>query len=296
MKIVCPQCGFAREVPAEKLPAGHVIAKCPKCACRFRFSASDGVGEIVPPKNWHSEQNPEEDIRVIASNAYAAEARRFENERSAALEAAWREAGRNPWASAPEPDGWFAAFYQTLIRVMFQAQAFFGNLSPKAQMFRSLAFFVVICVFQTTVDSIWAQAFYSFLSSEGQNDPQLAKLLALLAPSGNLLFTLLVRAGSFLLQIYIFSLLMFLAYRVVARETAAFSLVFQVLAYSSAPWVLCVIPAIGSIAGTIWGIGCAAVGFKAAMRLTWAQTIVGFLPVVFLLAPAISQLFSILGK
>lgn len=302
MKIVCPQCCFARETPQEKLPQGQAIAKCPKCGCRFRFSAKDGSGEILPPKGWrrmpeHERAGEdEEDIRVIASNAYAREARRFENERTVALEAAWREAARNPWAQAPDPDGWLAALYQTIIRVMFQAQAFFGNLSPKAQMPRPLAFFLIICVFQTLVDSAWAHAIYSFFASEGEQDPQMARMLEMLAPSGSILFTILLRAGSFILQIYLFSLLMFLAYRVVARERATFSLVFQVLAYSTAPWVLCLVPAAGSVVGTLWGIGCAAIGCKTAMRLNWAQTIVGFLPVAFVLAPIISQIFNLIGK
>lgn len=301
VKIVCPQCGFAREVPEDKLPQGHVIARCPKCACRFRFSVHAGSGEILPPRGWQrmdgqKEAAEEEDLRAMASDAYEREARRFQNEQTAAMEASWREAARNPWAQAPVPDGWLAAFYQTVIRVMFQAQAFFGNLSPKAQMPRPLSFFLVICIFQTLVDSAWAHVLYSFLAADVQQDPQLAKLLEMLAPSGSLLFTLLLRTGSFILQIYVFSLLMFLAYRIVAKDRATFALVFQVLAYSAAPWILCLIPAIGAIAGTIWGIGCAAIGCKAAMRLNWAQTFAGFLPVILVLAPIVPQLLAILGK
>ncbi|WP_300909447.1 zinc-ribbon domain-containing protein, partial [uncultured Desulfovibrio sp.] len=39
VNITCPRCGFSRELPADRLPARAVIATCPRCACRFRFSA-----------------------------------------------------------------------------------------------------------------------------------------------------------------------------------------------------------------------------------------------------------------
>lgn len=297
MKIVCPQCGFAREVTPEKLPKGHAVAKCPKCDCRFRFSALEGAGEILPPKGWQrmeAEQEQEEDIRVLASNAYAREARRFEEEQARA--GAVQDASRNPWAQAPVPDGWLAAFYQTVIRVMFQAQVFFAKLTPVVQMSRPLLFFIIICVFQTLADSAWVHIFYSVFASYAEQDQQLTKLLALLAPNGSLFFTLLLRAGSFVFQLYIFSFLMYLVYRIVANDRVTFSLVFQVLAYSSAPWLLSVVPVVGSLAGTFWGIGCAAVGCKAAMRLSWGQTLAGFLPIAFMLAPILPQLSALISK
>ena len=41
MKIICPQCGFGREVPDDKVPAKSVFATCPKCRFKFRFRALD---------------------------------------------------------------------------------------------------------------------------------------------------------------------------------------------------------------------------------------------------------------
>lgn len=37
MRIVCPQCGYSRDVPEDRVPAGSSIATCPKCRFRFRF-------------------------------------------------------------------------------------------------------------------------------------------------------------------------------------------------------------------------------------------------------------------
>lgn len=285
MKIICPQCGFSREQKSDRLPYGQVVATCPKCGCRFRFSRADGAGEILPPKGWRPRDGEEDmDIRTVASNAYAREARRFEQEEAGAPGAAI------PWDLAPAPQGWGAALWQTILLVMFQAQYFFSQLRGAGPMGRALSFFLLVCVFQTVVEWGWSQAFVAFLSQEQINDPNMAKLMEMASPGGNVFLTLLIRAGLLVLQLYVFTALMYLAYRVVARDRASFALIFQILAYGTAPWVLCLIPAIGSIVGAVWGVGCVAVGCKAAMRLTWTQTAIGFLPIIFVLLPLLTQM------
>ena len=37
MRIVCPQCGYSREIPTDRIPAASNMATCPKCRLRFRF-------------------------------------------------------------------------------------------------------------------------------------------------------------------------------------------------------------------------------------------------------------------
>ena len=37
MHITCPECGFSREVPEDKLPKRAQLATCPKCATKFKF-------------------------------------------------------------------------------------------------------------------------------------------------------------------------------------------------------------------------------------------------------------------
>ncbi|MDQ7832421.1 MAG: YIP1 family protein [Desulfovibrionaceae bacterium] len=41
MRITCPECGFSRDVPDEKVPASTAVATCPKCRHRFRFRHFD---------------------------------------------------------------------------------------------------------------------------------------------------------------------------------------------------------------------------------------------------------------
>lgn len=351
MNIVCPQCGFSRRLPEERLPAGAVIATCPRCACRFRFSSKNGVLEVLPARAASSGDNPVppdgeqvEDLRETARRAYVREAERFSREQAvedtaprARRNAPGRgpdadgndradgpmpdrqdggqhsgcgtdeapsgtDAGsgaaapdeRNPWDAAPAGGGWLAAFYQTVLGVMFAAPRFFSTLRPGAQQMRPLAFYLTICVFQTVVERFWGGMFLSALAPSAAADPELEKLLALLAPRDDLALSLLLRCGFLVLQLYVFSFLMFLAYRIVARERAQFALIFQIMAYSSAPALLCVVPALGSLAGMVWGVACLAVGCRVALRLTWAQTLFGFLPLVFVFGPMLLQAMALM--
>lgn len=274
-----------------------MVATCPRCRCRFRFSPQTGSGEILPPKGWRPEKDDgEEDIRVIASNAYIREAERFAQEQQAMRQTALAEGSHNPWAEAPAPDGWLTALWQTILRVMFQAPLFFQKMNRAAGMGRPLSFFLVISLFQTGVEWAWSQAMIRFLAQQGSQDPNLSRLMELATPGGNVFLTLLLRSGILILQLYIFSLLMYLAYRLVAQERATFALVFQVLCYSSAPWILCIIPAVGTIAGAIWGIGCAAAGCKAALKLNWSQTLLGFVPLIFAFLPLLGQMPGLLSR
>lgn len=287
MKITCPQCRFSRDIPPDKLPEGRVIAKCPRCSCRFHFSPEEGAGSILPAKGEESE----EDIRVIASNAYNREAHRIENEREA--ERKLRDLLRNPWAEAPQPDGWFSAFVQTVIRVMFSAPIFFQSLRPTAQIWRPLAFFIIVCSAKTLIEYGWVSALYSYVSA----DPQLQEMFRFVSPiaSAPVLLLLLFRLGWLLFQLFLFAFLMYLVYRLVAPGRAVFMIVYQVLVYSSAPWMLCIVPFVGTLAGSLWSIGCLAVGCKSALGLTWPQTLIGFLPLLALALPFFSQLTGSLG-
>lgn len=319
IKIVCPQCGFTQQLGEDRIPKGSVIATCPRCECRFRFSRENGAGQILPPKGWRtvpakdaSQPQPpqpsrdapeeEEDIRLTASRAYQREAERFQQSQESANsendEALLKQEyiSRNPWDDAPGENGWYSAFSATVIRVMLAPQYFFANLNPQSQKFRALFFYLIICVFQTLVEKFWGYALYTMLSPDAAADPQMERLLSLLASDGNLALNVLLRCGFLVLQLYFLTFLMFMIYRVIRPERATYSLIFQIMAYSTAPSLLCAIPILGSIVGMLWGIGCLLVGCKSAMRLNWPQTLLGFLPIIMILAPLFPYIGSILRQ
>lgn len=299
MKIVCPECGFSREVDTRGFERDSVIANCPQCSCRFRVSLKDGAETILPPRDSRGQQeNPEEDIRQIAKRAYEAEAERFSHEEGRAEPKDDRSGGRqtNPWEKAPGESGWLAAFYQTVVRVMFSAQNFFSSLPNDAPQARPFLFYLIICLFQTLLERFWGNIFHALLSPAAMGDPQMEAVLEMLAPDNNLALGVLIRCSLLALQLYLFSFLMFLCYRFIAPQKATFALIFQIMCYSAAPSLLCVVPILGSIVGLFWGIGCLAVGCKAALKLNWPQTLAGFVPLLLVFAPLLPELMNIAQK
>ncbi|WP_243310974.1 YIP1 family protein [Fundidesulfovibrio agrisoli] len=67
MRIVCPQCGYSRDIPEDKIPARSSIASCPKCSFRFRFRGfqaqperQDDLAEpVYPPRPSRPAREPE---------------------------------------------------------------------------------------------------------------------------------------------------------------------------------------------------------------------------------------------
>jgi TM2 domain-containing membrane protein YozV len=46
VNIVCPDCGFGKEVAREKIPAGKIKVNCPECQAKFPFTLTDASSEF----------------------------------------------------------------------------------------------------------------------------------------------------------------------------------------------------------------------------------------------------------
>ena len=200
--------------------------------------------------------------------------------------------GGIPWETAPEPDGWIAAFYQTCMRVMFGAQRFFSQVQPGSPQMRALIFYLLVSVVQVIVERVWSGVFMSLMAPSAASDPQLEKMLLMLSPQMSLPMVVLIKTGMSVIQLYVLSALINFTYGFVRGSRTDFSQVFQVLAYSAAPTLLCVVPLLGSLVGFVWMFACVLIGCRAALKLTWPQTLMGLAPVVLLLAPLILQIFQ----
>ena len=364
MNIVCPQCGFARQVSEEKLPAASVIATCPHCRNRFRIhkdmpvaapveqeippsapaapamsvppampaTSGTAVGEDdplppgaviprsapedslavqkqpapdakpvrvtpaedaqtqqqAPPQSGSREEEQaqplseeEKDFRRAAAAAYEKQAEEGQSEQDFALD--------NPW-EYPQREGYPASFYQTCVRVMFVAPRFFAGLKPDTPQRLALIFFLIVCVAQILIERLWGSALVSVLGPEAASDPQLQKLLEVLNPPSNMLLFLLTRTAFLTMQLFAMSALYFLVFKLITPQHANYQLIFQVMAYSSAPGLLCIVPVAGTVAGFIWGIACSFVGCRYALRLSWQQTLMGLVPIYVLSVPFIFML------
>lgn len=187
----------------------------------------------------------------------------------------------NPWECARSLQEFVSALYQTCLRVMFAPQRFFAGIVPRSALL-ALSFFLIISALQTVIEHIWGMVFVSTVLTD-TTDPELRQLGELLSVRGNFLFWLVLRCVMLCLQLYIYTAILYLCWRLLARNHADFSVILQVLCYAQAPLILCIIPGVGTIAGMFWSFVCALIGCRAALRLSWAQTVVGAAPLCLLI-------------
>ncbi len=320
MKIVCPQCEFTREVAEEKLPTNSVMATCPQCQHRFKVmretqstvTYSDNAvpqGAHIPSSNEplytqsatqapttqeptpQEEQQKTEDInndeitdeeRQKVAAAYAEQA----SQTSFAVE--------NPWEHVDKL-GYFTAFYQTVIWILFAPSRFFAGLMPQGSRLHVMIFYLVVRALQISIEFFWGGILSSSLEPTAAGDTELQTILELLTPQTSFVFALLMGTAIATIEIFFGSLFYFVMFRFLAADKANFSLVFQVVAYSSAPLLLAIIPALGTIVGFIWSLACILIGCRYSMRLTWSQTILGIAPLYVLGVLSFISLIGMIG-
>ena len=248
-----------------------------------------GWGSVSAPDTPDMPAEEEIEYRRAAAAAYEKQAEKQDGKQDDAF------ALSNPWEH-PEKDGYAASFYQTCVRVMFTAPRFFSGLNPDTPQRTALIFFLLVCAIQLLIDRFWGGVLASIFPPESLNDPQLKTLLAMLNPQENILLALLKNSALKVLEIFVASALFFLAFRLLAPDRANYQLIFQVIAYSTAPALLCVVPVAGPVAGFIWSLACCLVGCRYAMRLNWPQTVMGIVPVYCLSIIVVLQIVTMLHQ
>ena len=311
----CPRCasrfrlfpheGTTQLLDPDAVPAARPRQETPACGADAGHSTEEQASETRPITQ---ETTEEEDPRMTASRAYAREAERGRRLREASRQ---KEADtnaraddaedsdeqsplRNPWEEAPRTVGYVEGFYQTVLRIMFGAPRFFAGLRDDAPPLRALLFFLIVGVIGVTAINVWGSILRDMLASTA--DPQLQAMADKMPPERSILFFGLAQLFALVMQLYIVSGLMFLSFRLSTCRSATYARVFQIVAYSSAPMLLCIVPVLGNLAGLIWCLASIVIGCRAAFRLSWAQTIVGCLPTALLLAMLFQQTLAVLSS
>lgn len=214
------------------------------------------------------------DLRKVAADAY---------ERQAAGKDDAASALGNPW-DHPERDGYLAAFYQTAMRVMFAASRFFSGLRSDVPQYRALLFYLLVCIFQILVERFWAGVLSSALAPSAATDAQLQQVIQMLSPETSLPLAVLLRTTFAAMELFLAAGLYHIAFRILAPAKANYPLTFQILAYSTAPVLLSIVPVAGSVVGFIWSIACSLIGCRYALQLTWGQIVAALAPLYLLTA------------
>ncbi|MBO4318243.1 MAG: YIP1 family protein [Mailhella sp.] len=184
-----------------------------------------------------------------------------------------------PWEH-PERYGWLGAFWRTIVRVMFHPGDFFGsfrrsNISPM----RPAIFFAVMGLFRVIMTYAWGQNVILESLQEAGGNPQILEALRNMLGSIDLPMTILMTPFLRIFELVLFAAFLHLMVRLAMPENADFSTTLRVVAYSSAPEILNVVPAmLISLVGSAWYIACLFIGMRAAHRLTWGKTVMAVLP------------------
>lgn len=135
-------------------------------------------------------------------------------------------------------------------------------------------FYLILGMFQTLVERMW---YLMSIQASGPSitDPKLQEVLGDVAQSMSLPLTILLTPGILAIQLCFFASVFYLMLRLVQPENVQFRTVFRVIAYSAAPTVVCIVPLVGPLVGSIWFGVCCFIGCKYSMRLPWSRTGLG---------------------
>ncbi len=265
MKIICPNCGFGRNVDEAKLPSKAVMATCPKCQHRFKFrelpKAPTGEAERPPHSHTAVEQpemeQPQAPVQPDESVPTKAEAPRVETPPPHTTESheedLWRELealnddeedvgeehADDSQASLPEweraSSGYPQAFFRTFLHALSNPKGFFSAMPVGHGYMKPLLFFLVIIQAVALSQSLWQLLgiLPPSLLTDGLGHTAQAALALILYPIEVSVFLFLDTAiNHFFLRLF-------------KADTKGFEGTFRAEAYSAAPMLLMVIPYIG---------------------------------------------------
>lgn len=194
-------------------------------------------------------------------------------------EAAWAESSNGiPWEN-PALHGWLKGFMATVHGVMFRAPEFFARFSGAGSLAPGYLFFLVLGYISILGAIVWSQAATALL-------PELPSLLSQQMSLPVLLLLAPVALGLMLLFVTGF---IRLGLRLFEPAKADFALIYKVVGYSVAPFVLSVVPFVGPPLAALWFIASLMLGCRYALGLSWKLAVsMPLLPAVMLLGGLIS--------
>ena len=172
-----------------------------------------------------------------------------------------------PWEN-PAAHGWAKAFMSTLHGVMFRGPAFFSRFSAGGSLGPGYLFFLILGYVTILGSLLWSQALAALLPGtiQGLSNRIALPVLLLLAPIALGLMLLFV-TGCIRVILLLF-----------APEKSVFPLVYRVVSYSMAPFVLSIVPFVGPAVGAAWFIAALITGCRNALKLSWKLSVFAPLP------------------
>ncbi|MDR0339145.1 MAG: hypothetical protein LBH65_02585, partial [Desulfovibrio sp.] len=185
-----------------------------------------------------------------------------------------------PWEQ-PARIGWIRAFSDTVRGAMFGGPGFFAAMRPGGSLAPAYLFFLLLGYISIVSSLLWSRAFEALLPDMSPFSAERVGLpvLLLLAPMSLGLMQLFVTGWV--------RLIIGLA----SPSRADFVLVFRVVGYAFAPFVLSVAPFIGPPLGSAWFLALLIMGCRGALGLSPLLAVLAPLPPALLMLGAITWFF-----
>jgi hypothetical protein len=236
-EIICPQCGYSKQVPEERISPWVKWANCPRCKNRFELN----LPQIAPV---HKEIANTEPARSTASQG----------------------AG---WETRSET-GWWKGLYRTTKSVLFSPRQFFGAMTVGTGLGEPFAYGLL-----SGVAGVMGGLFWYFLMMSGslQSLIQLESTGMALVFAALLLLSI----PYVLVALLLTSLVLHGCLVVVRDGRKGFEATFRVVAYSQAAQVFSFIPFVGGVAAFLWLIVVQVIGLREIHNTTYPRIVMAYL-------------------
>lgn len=246
VEIVCPDCGFSKSIPDEKIPAGVKFANCPRCKKRFELA--------IRTPSFGLEKAQETD-GIMAKAERAAP----------------------PWERRPELGVW-KGIHQTTRAVLLGPKELFRTMAVKEGFGEPLAFGLLVGAIGTMLGFFWQFLLMSeSLMSIGQGYVDQSTMPVVFVG------IMVLSPIYVIVTIFVTAALLHLCLLLVRGGKNGFAATFRVICYSQATQILAFVPIVGGLAGWIWQCFVQMIGLREIHETSYARIVIAFLiPLIFL--------------
>ncbi len=260
MRITCPNCGFSRDVPPEKLPQRPVRATCPQCRHKFPFTPAPPAAAPAPAAEpntpppsanadvWESLEAMSGPLQVSSppadTDATEEDSSPLRHKETPFLtnEEDIPDSTSSAGDVEPIPPTWetetaspLAAYLDTLRTILFSPVRFFRTLPVGAGYTKPLLFFLILAEAVAIAQALWQLA--------GILPP--APLTEGLGHTGQATVALLLYPLQISFFLFLDTVVNHFFLHLFRGARRGFEGTFRAQAYSAAPMLLLIIPYLG---------------------------------------------------
>lgn len=329
MRILCPMCGFGREIDEARIPPRAQMATCPKCQHKFRFRVVDDLEPEPPQAPGAPGATPTLSIATAgpmnAQRAAAAEAwKRLQGpspapgpdearpegeaasepsppgdapappDQPAPLNAVEQPAAR-PASSVPFEDlprhGFFPGLFATIRMILATPAVFYRAMPRTGGMVKPLVFHLLLSEFMVLCQYIWGVTGIGAVSQYTGSAELMDMGVNMAGASPVLLFVFYPLL--LVLRLMIMTGVVHLLLKMLRSASGGPEATFRVICYAAASLACGIVPFFGPVFGGLWSIGITVIGLKEVHRTNVSSALFAVLvPILLMLAAVVGLLQS----